>query len=134
MPVYEYRCNNCQRLFSLFLRSVSAEATPVCPRCSSSDARRLISRFAVVRSEENVAEDMVDTAAGLGDVDENDPRSIARWARRMGQEAGEDLGPEFGEMVDRLEAGESPESIEQSMGGDEGPAGAGDLGGDDAGF
>jgi len=29
---------------------------------------------------------------------------------------GEDLPPEYNEMMDRLEAGESPESIEQSLG------------------
>jgi hypothetical protein len=57
-------------------------------------------------------------------VDENDPRSVARWARRMSSEMGEDAGPEFNEMVDRLEAGESPESIEQSMGDSLGEAGA----------
>ena len=44
----------------------------------------------------------------------------------MSQEMGEDLGDEFKEVVDRLEAGEDPESIEQSMpelGGDGGGAG-----------
>ncbi len=33
----------------------------------------------------------------------------------MGSEMGEDLGSEFNEVVDRLEAGENPESIEESM-------------------
>ena len=35
--------------------------------------------------------------------------------RQMGQEMGEDMGEEFNEVVDRLEKGESPEAIEQSM-------------------
>ena len=51
-----------------------------------------------------------------GDVDENDPKSMARMMRKLGGEMGEDLGPEFDEMVDRLEAGEDPEEIERSMG------------------
>ena len=33
----------------------------------------------------------------------------------MGNEMGEDLGSDFNEVVDRLEAGEDPESIEKSM-------------------
>tara|TARA_B100001123_G_scaffold281623_1_gene313610 strand:+ start:6025 stop:6162 length:138 start_codon:yes stop_codon:yes gene_type:complete len=33
----------------------------------------------------------------------------------MGNEMGEEMGPEFDEMVDRLEAGENPESIEADM-------------------
>lgn len=53
--------------------------------------------------------------SSLAGLDENDPKSMARWMRKMSGEMGEDLGPEFNEVVDRLEAGEDPESIEQSM-------------------
>jgi hypothetical protein len=67
-----------------------------------------------VRSEESRLEDMADPA-NFGDLDENDPRSIARFMRKMGDETGEDLGDEFDEVVDRLEAGESPEDIEGAM-------------------
>jgi len=49
------------------------------------------------------------------DLDENDPWSLGRWMRKMSAETGEDLGPEFDEVVGRLEAGESPEKIEESM-------------------
>ena len=51
----------------------------------------------------------------LDDVNENDPRSLGRMMRRMADETGEDLGPEFGEVVGRLEKGEDPEAIEKSM-------------------
>jgi hypothetical protein len=51
----------------------------------------------------------------LAGLDENDPKSIARWMRKMSSEMGEDLGSEFNEVVDRLEAGEDPEAIERSM-------------------
>jgi hypothetical protein len=53
-------------------------------------------------------DDLADDAA-LGDVDENDPRSIARWARKMGDQLGDDAGEEFREMVDQLESGELPD-------------------------
>jgi len=52
------------------------------------------------------------TPAQWGDVDENDPRSVAQWLRRMERETGEDIGPEFGEMVARMEVGEMPEELE----------------------
>lgn len=54
--------------------------------------------------------DSLSDPSAWGDVDESDPRSIARWARRMGREAGEDLGSEFDEMVERMEAGETPDT------------------------
>jgi len=68
----------------------------------------------VVRSEESRLDDLADPS-NFGDLDENDPRSIARFMRKMSDEVGEDMGSEFEEVVDRLESGESPEDIEQSM-------------------
>ncbi len=129
MPIYEYHCNNCRRPFSVLVRSFSAQPEAVCPRCASHDVRRLISRFAVVRSDDSRADDLADVATDLDGLDEKDPRSLARWARRMSEELGEDAGPEFNEVVNRLEAGESPESIEQTLGdmGDMGEPGVGDL-------
>jgi putative FmdB family regulatory protein len=118
MPLYEYRCNGCRRRVTL-LRSFSDTTTPCCPHCQSEDLSRLISRISVLRSEDSRLESLADPSA-LSGLDENDPRSIARWMRKMSQETGEDMGPEFDEMVDRLEAGESPEDVEESMGGLEG--------------
>jgi putative FmdB family regulatory protein len=122
MPLYEYRCNNCRRRVTL-LRSLSETSTPRCPMCQGEDLTKLISRVAVLRSEESRLEGLADPSS-LGDLDENDPRSVARWMRKMSEETGEDMGPEFDEMVGRLEAGENPEDVERSMGelGDEGLA------------
>ena len=121
MPIYEYRCNACRRRVTL-LRSFSDESLPRCPKCDSEDLVRLISRVAVLRSEESRLDSLADPS-NLAGLDENDPRSIARWMRKMGDETGEDMGPEFDEMVSRLEAGESPEDIERTMEGlgEEGP-------------
>ena len=111
MPIYEYRCHGCGRRVSLFQRSIQSEAAALCPRCGSHDLTRLISRVAVVRSEESRLDGLA-SDAGLADLDERDPRSLARWARRMGHEMGEELGPEFDEVVERLEAGEMPDEEE----------------------
>ena len=70
---------------------------------------------------------MIESLLGEMDgVDENDPRSLGRFMRRMAEETGEDVGPEFNEIIGRLERGEDPERIEQDMGdilGDEPSAG-----------
>jgi putative FmdB family regulatory protein len=116
MPIYEYRCHDCRRRVSVLWRSI-AEAemvAPRCPRCGGEHLSRLVSKVAILRSEESRLEDLADPGA-LGDLDENDPRSIGRWMRKMGREVGEDMGPEFDEVIDRLEAGQSPEEIESSM-------------------
>jgi len=130
MPIYEYRCLDCRRKVSIFWRTIAdgANGNPTCPRCGSTRLQRLVSRVRMVRSEESRLEAMADSDF-LSGLDEEDPRSLARFMRRMTDELGEDLGDEFEEVIDRLEAGESPEEIEKSM-----PELAGEgMGGDDLG-
>ncbi len=119
MPVYEYRCQQCQRRFSVWWRSFAAagEGQPVCTHCGSTEATRLISRIRVLRSEDQSMEAMADPAQ-WGDIDENDPKSLGRLMRKMKQEIGsegEDAGPEFDEVIDRLESGQDISDIEKAM-------------------
>ena len=115
MPIYEYRCGDCRRRVNLFFRSFSdIDDEPACPHCGGTHLTRLISRVAVVRSEESRLDDLADPSM-LGDLDENDPKSMARWMRKMSAEVGEEMPSEFDEVIDRLESGQSPEEIEESM-------------------
>jgi putative FmdB family regulatory protein len=126
MPIYEYRCVDCGRYQSVLVRTYSDPTDLTCPRCQGSHLRKLVSRFSVMRSEESRLEQLADPST-FGDVDENDPKSVARWARRMGSEVGEDLGDEFSEMVDRLEAGEMPDEGEGGEGFGDGGEGSADA-------
>jgi putative FmdB family regulatory protein len=125
MPVYEYRCQGCKRRVSVFFRSFSAVSDPVCPQCGSIQLTKLVSRVAVMKSEESRLDDLADPS-NLAGLDENDPKSMARWAKKMGQEMGEDLGPDYEEMIDRMEAGEMPDDA--GMGGE--PDMGSDMGAD----
>jgi len=117
MPIYEYNCADCKRRVSLFYQTFSAAgaATPICPNCGSVHLSRLVSRVFQLKSEDAQLEDLSDPSS-FGDLDENDPKSVARWARKLGQQMGEDLGDDWSEMVDKLEAGEDMDG--------EGPPGA----------
>jgi hypothetical protein len=79
-----------------------------------------MSRFATVKSEDARLESLSDPSS-FGDLDENDPSSVARFTKRMGEEMGEDLG-------DDVEA-----AMEEAMaeGGEEGSAEAASGGSDD---
>ena len=125
MPIYEYGCYDCRKRVNVLFRSFSDVKTKAaaCPRCGGTHLKRLVSKVAVVRSEESRLESLADPSS-LSGLDENDPKSVARWMRKMSGEIGEDLGSEFNEVVDRLEAGEDPESIEKSLP-DMGGSGAG---------
>jgi putative FmdB family regulatory protein len=132
MPIYEYRCPDCKKKVAVFFRTLSAvdHSAARCPQCGGKNLTRLISRVRALRSEESRLDGLADDSM-LSGLDENDPKSMGRMLRKMARETGEDMPPEFDEAMGRLEAGESPESIEQSMpelAGGEG--GAGDLGGE----
>ena len=133
MPIYEYQCKQCGQKARKLWRSFAVvdDASLACPRCGAHSFQRLVSRVAFVRSEDSRLEDLADPDS-LGDLDEQDPKSLGRWLRKMGSELGEEMPPEFDEVIDRLESGQSPEEIEESMpeladgmGGMGGPGGLG---------
>jgi putative FmdB family regulatory protein len=100
MPIYEYRCQDCGHLSSFLTLSISQKFDPVCSRCGSRRLIRLVSRVAVFRSEESRLESLADPSK-FADLDENDPRSVARWMKKMGRELGEDLGEDFESEIDQ---------------------------------
>jgi putative FmdB family regulatory protein len=99
MPIYEYECRDCRRVVSLLVLRPSVAASPACPRCGGTALTRLMSRFATVKSEEARLEALADPSS-LGDLDENDPASVARFMKKMGREMGDELGDDFEEAVD----------------------------------
>lgn len=129
MPIYEYGCYACRKRVNVFWRSFAAaeKGIPVCPRCGGNNVKRLISKVAILRSEDSRLEQLADPG-NLAGLEESDPKSLAKWMKEMGKEVGEDMGPEFDEVVNRLEAGQSPEQIEkevpQLIDGSEGSVGA----------
>jgi putative FmdB family regulatory protein len=112
MPIYEYECHDCRRRVSLLVLRPSAAPAPTCPHCQGSNLRRVMSRFATVKSEEARLESLGDPSS-VGDLDENDPASVARFMKKMGKEFGDDLGDDFESAVDEaLSEGEAETSGE----------------------
>ncbi len=114
MPHYDFKCKECQHHFTVFMSYQEYDnAAITCPECSSEDIRRVIKPIRVARSDESRLESLADPAALAGL--EDDPKALGSMMRRMSSELGEDLGPEFDEVVDRLEKGQSPEDIEKEL-------------------
>jgi putative FmdB family regulatory protein len=114
MPTYPYRCLDCKRRFEIFLTYAEyGQKSIQCTHCGSAHVQRRISRIKIAKSEESRLDDFSD----LPDMEglEEDPKALGRMMRKMSQEAGEDLGPEFHEVVGRLESGQSPDEIEKAL-------------------
>lgn len=119
MPIYEFECRECHRKTTALVM-VRARVDEVrCKRCGSANLEKLFSRFAMPKSEDARLEALAEPSAMSG-VDENDPKSVARFMKKMGQEMGEDFGDDIDQAVEEEMAG----------GGD---AGHGQTGGDDGG-
>ena len=115
MPTYDFICNNCGQRFDAFLTFAEYGKKPVaCVHCSSKDVRRRMTRVRIAKSEDSRMDSMADDFSGFEGM-EDDPRAMGRMMRKMGREMGEDLPPEFDEVVDRLEKGQSPEEIEKEV-------------------
>ena len=127
MPTYDFICNTCEKRFDVFLTfSEYGKTSVACAHCGSERVRRRMTRVRIAKSEESRMDSMADDFSGMEGL-EDDPKALGRMMRKMGREMGEDLPPEFDDVVDRLESGQSPEEIESALP----DLGGGDAGGDE---
>lgn len=118
MPIYDFICLDCNERFDIFLSYAEyGKRRVACPHCKSRHVRRRIPRIRIARSDESRAESLMGDISDPSALDglEKDPRALGRMMRKMGSEMGEELPPEFDDVVDRLEKGQSPEEIEKEM-------------------
>ena len=104
MPLYEYRCLDCKKRSTILVMSLAHQAPAACSHCTSARVERILSRFASPKSEEARLEALADPGH-LAGLDENDPKSMARFMKNMGEEMGEDLGDDVLEAMESGEAG-----------------------------
>jgi putative FmdB family regulatory protein len=138
MPIYEFACPKCRKIFSFLSKRLNPDRLPVCPRCGNPKLEKQLSRFALTRrlaepaaqgeaaggegpapdlDDPRLARAMAEMERDLEHLDENNPRHMAHMMRKM-----KDLMPpgsmpkELDVAIRRLEAGEDPEQIEADMG------------------
>lgn len=121
MPIYEFRCRQCRKKTTALVMVRSRIDEVRCAACGGSDLERLWSRFATVKSEDARLDALAESAE-MGGIDENDPRSVARWMKRMGAEMGEDVGDEIDAAMDEEFSGGGAAA---EGGGEDGDAGGG---------
>jgi putative FmdB family regulatory protein len=138
MPIYEFACPDCRKIFNFLSKRLDPGRPPVCPKCGSPKMIKQISAFAMPRGvsepsapeapdgsgppmpdfdDPRMARAMAEMERDMEHLDENNPRHMAHLIKKM-----KDLMPagtvpkELDIAIKRLEAGEDPEKIEQDMG------------------
>jgi putative FmdB family regulatory protein len=135
MPIYEFECRSCHRKTTSLVLVRERVNEVRCKHCGGADLERLWSRFASPKSEDARLESLADPTA-LSGLDESDPRSVAKFMKRMGAEMGEDMGEDIEQAIEEeMTGGKSGgEDGEGAMGGDAAMGGPGPMppmGGDD---
>src|SRR5579862_6306572 len=137
MPVYEFYCRHCHTVFNFFARRIDTTSRPACPRCGRPKLQRQVSRFATIGKaveggedlppgmDESKMESLMESMARESEgLDEENPQQMAKMMRKLHEATGMPMDGRAQEAIRRMEAGESPEKIEEEMGdlfGEEGP-------------
>ena len=108
MPIYEYWCSHCQRKFALYLPTFS-KSSPPCPQCSNNTLQRLFSTFSMHKTDKNIYDDILSDSQLTKGMLSNDPRALAEWNKRMSR--GEEIAPEYEDMIGKMEKGEIPAEL-----------------------
>ena len=111
MPIYEYRCTRCGQEFSSLILKSSDEDEMRCKTCGAKDLSRLLSRFAIHRTEAQRLEKF-DTRKPQDESFYKDSRNIGLWARKRAKELGADLGDQFEETMEKGRTGKILEDYE----------------------
>ena len=114
MPIYEYLCRDCRKRSTLLILSLTSSTPPACKQCGSHALDRLLSKFSSPKSEEARIASLSDPDSFDG-LDENDPESVSRFMKHMGDEMGEDVGEEVEAMMDSADSGASDDGSTDSL-------------------
>lgn len=106
MPIYEFKCQDCGCVSSLFVRTFEKAQEARCSQCDSPHLNRLISRTFHMKGEaQRLAEtDSRRLMSGLSDPRNPDRGEFSQWARKMGEELGSEMGAKYRELADQTEA------------------------------
>jgi putative FmdB family regulatory protein len=111
MPIYEYRCGDCQLVTEAFHRDLKKAKNPNCEHCRSAKMTRVISRFATPKTEAQVMEQYGVPDPGAGPDAYKDPRQIGRWAEKRFEEMGVEMPAEAKQMIDAAREGDMPDPV-----------------------
>jgi putative FmdB family regulatory protein len=135
MPIYEFACPKCRRIYSFLSKRVNPDRSPVCPKCGNKKLQKELSRFALMRGakvpsagpdggadlpnldDPNFERAMLEMERDMEHLDDKNPKHMAHLMRKM-----KDLMPpgsvpkDFDKAIKRLESGEDPEKVEADMG------------------
>lgn len=130
MPIYEFFCKNCNTIYNFWSPKVNTETIPGCPKCENPKLKRKMSSYGIITGnkssddkgvddlpidESKLEEAMMSIASEAENINEDNPRDMARLMRKFSDKSGIKYNDKMEEALGRLESGEDPDNIEQEM-------------------
>jgi len=109
MPIYEFNCQDCGRLTTVFVKRMRSSYRARCQHCGGRNLKRAVSRFAYHKSAQTILEEYGSEPKRLEDY--KDPRQIGRWVERKFGEQGLEIPDETRKMIDAAREGEFPDPL-----------------------
>ena len=111
MPIYEYICGNCDKKVTVFLRTATAGAKPLCPVCGNGGLTRIISNFATHKSISTIYEESGTPGGAVSADYYKDPRNIGRRLEKQLRDSNIDIPPEIERTIAEAREGNLPGSL-----------------------
>ena len=112
MPIYEYRCQQCRAVTSVFVRSISSAAPPDCDRCGSGDMQRMMSAFAMGKTVSGVHEAHPRDGSGGSREFYSDPRNIGRNVEESFARHGVEMPASVRDSIAAARSGAAPPGMD----------------------
>jgi putative FmdB family regulatory protein len=109
MPLYEYQCNECGGINTALILQPCEEENLQCAKCQSQALVRILSSFALHKSEAQRVEEF-DPRSQRSNSFYKDDRNVGLWAKKRMRQLGVDLGPSFNETVEQARSGKLPDA------------------------
>ena len=100
MPIYEYACQSCGKKSTMLILKKDQEADLNCRHCGSGQLKRLLSGFALHRTEADRLNEL-DPSKTPDESFYRDDRNIGLRAKKRMKELGVDLGDSLNEKIDK---------------------------------
>ena len=111
MPIYEYTCSTCNKSVTIFQRTASAKAKPLCPVCGNGGLTRIISSFAIHKSISSLYEESGAPGGAISADYYKDPRNIGRRLEKQLRDSNIEIPPEIERSIAEAREGNLPGSL-----------------------
>lgn len=104
MPIFEYRCRDCNKKFSYLILKSGGTGAAKCPVCEGTDLVKVMSSFSVQQSENSRLANL-DPSKPRDNEFYKDNRNIGLWAKKRMKQLGVKPSTRIEDVIEKARSG-----------------------------